>query len=107
MAGAVGTHSQTAGRHWFLDPSSHQAFPIIGTEKHAGHEAEIGYVLAATNGKIPKEEFPSVCLTKHQSCQSAPDIAHYRPFLQIQTAHVTDSQEPMALHSVSSAGSHT
>lgn len=73
MAGSVGTHDQTAGRHWFLDSSSYQAFPIVGTEKHTGHEAEIGYVLAATNGKSPKKNFP-VCASQNTSLVSRPWI---------------------------------
>lgn len=73
MAGTVGTHDQTAARHWFLDSSSHQAFPIVGTEKHTGHEAEIGYVLVATNGKSPKKNFP-VCTSQNTSLVSRPWI---------------------------------
>lgn len=73
MAHTIGTHNPTAGRYWFLDSSSHWAFPIVGTEKHTGHEAEIGYVLAATDRKSPKSNLP-VCASQNTSFISQPQI---------------------------------
>lgn len=76
MTSTGGTNKQTAGKHWFLDSSSYQAFPIAGTEKQMVIRQKLDMRWKLSMGN-PREDFPNMCLRKHQSCHLALDASHY------------------------------